>query len=124
MALAPLSIDQKLDCLIWAVVNLSKLLEKFMSATDDAIAKLIADVSAENTEIGSLETLAAGLKASLDAAIAAAATAGASPAQLQSLTDLAATLEAKTTEIHAAVLTNTPSSAQAPVAPAPAAPAA
>ena len=82
-----------------------------MSATDDAITKLLADVASENTELASLETLAAGLTSSLDAAIAAAAAGGATAAQLAQLTSLSTTIEAKTTEIHAAVLANTPAAA-------------
>ena len=96
------------------VESLTELMEKKMAALDDAIAKLLADVAAEETEIASLETLAAGLLAQLNAAIAAAQNAGATPAQLQSLTDLSTKIEADTASIHAAVLTNTPSASQIP----------
>ena len=79
-----------------------------MAALDDAIANLKDKVAAHITVEHSLETLAAGLNQQLKDAIAAAAAAGATPAQLQVLNDMAATVEAETANLTAAVVANTP----------------
>lgn len=100
-------IEERLD----RIETLLKGIVKAMAAIDDAVNKVLADVTAETTEINSLETLAGGLQSLLAQAIAAAQSANPT-ADLTSLTQLSATLEAKTAEIHQAVLTNTASAAQ------------
>ncbi len=80
-----------------------------MSAELDAkIAALQASVTNDTAVEQSAITLLAGLKTQLDAAIAAAAAAGATPAELQSLTDLSASIDSNATALAAAVAANTP----------------
>lgn len=88
-------------------LQLHELGEK-MSVTDDKITQLQSDVTAEDTVIDSAVALINGFAAQLAAAVAAAQAAGATPAQLQSLTDLSTTIEAKTTALSQAVVANTP----------------
>lgn len=82
--------------------------ENQMTALSDAIAKLQSDVAAESSVVDSAEALLVGIKAALDKAIADAANAGASPADLQALSDLSASVGAKTAELSASVAANTP----------------
>lgn len=78
-----------------------------MSALDDKIAALQAEV-AKNTSIEkSALALIQGFGAQLAAAVAAALAAGASAAQLQSLTDLQTSLATNDDELAAAVAANT-----------------
>jgi len=96
-------LDKKLDLILGKL----KELEIRMSQTDDAIAKLQGDVSAENNVVNSAITLLNGLSAQLAAALAAAANAGATPAQLQALSDLATSIEGSSASLAQAVANNT-----------------
>lgn len=87
-----------------------------MSALDDAIAQLQADVANLTTVDQSAMALITGFATQLAAAVAAAAAAGASPAQLQSLTDLHTTIVAQDDALAGAVASGTPA---APPPPAP-----
>src|SRR5689334_5279048 len=69
--------------------------ESEMSELSDKIAALQTAVSAESDVITSAETLLAGLKTSLDDALAKLAAAGVAPADLQALSDLSAAVGAK-----------------------------
>jgi hypothetical protein len=80
-----------------------------MSAVSDAITTLTGKVSVLTTTVDSAEAAFAGLKTSLDKAIADAAASGATPAELQSLTDLSAAIDQQSSELAAAIAANTPS---------------
>ncbi len=81
---------------------------KAMSATmQTAIDSLTQQVAAETTVNASAVTLINGFAARLQTAIDAATAAGASPAQVQALTDLAASVETNTASLSAAVASNT-----------------
>ena len=82
-------------------------LETHMTAMDDEIAALQADVTAEGTVIDSAVTMIEGFSAQLAAAVAAASAAGATPTQLQALTDLDTAIKAKAGELSAAVAAGT-----------------
>jgi hypothetical protein len=102
------SIEAKQDQIL-AALNVSIKQEKTdMAAIDDTITSLTAQVAANTTVIGSATVLISGFKAQLAAAVAAAQAAGATPAQLKSLTDLSATIQANDTPLAAAVAANTP----------------
>lgn len=79
-----------------------------MSALDDKIAALQAEVARNTTVEKSALVLIQGFGAQLTAAVNAALAAGATPAELQSLTDLATTITANDDELSAAVAANTP----------------
>lgn len=79
-----------------------------MSQLDDKITALQASVTAESAVIDSAVTLIGGIQGQIQAAVAAALAAGATPAELQSLTDLGAAIDAKKTALAAAVAANTP----------------
>lgn len=83
---------------------------KTMSAIDDQITALTADVAEETTVNQSAVTLINGFAAQLAAAIAAAQAAGATPAELASLTALGTSISANTTALTAALTANTPAS--------------
>ena len=78
-----------------------------MSALDDAITKLQADVTAEATVEQSAITLLNGIPGLITTAVNNALAAGATPAQLASLTALSASIEANTTGLSTAVTANT-----------------
>jgi hypothetical protein len=79
-----------------------------MSVLDDKIATLTQDVTDENTIIDSAITLISGIPKLISDAVAVAIAAGATPAQLQGLTDLATSIEAKKTSLAAAISANVP----------------
>jgi ABC-type transporter Mla MlaB component len=83
-------------------------MEARMSALDDAIAQLQADVANLTTVDQSAMALITGFATQLAAAVAAAAAAGASPAQLQSLTDLHTAIVAQDDALAGAVASGTP----------------
>mgnify|MGYP001614089774 CR=1 FL=1 len=87
-----------------------------MSALDDKITALQAEVAKNTTVEKSALALIQGFAAQLAAAVQAALAAGATRAQLQSLTDLQTTITANDDELAAAVLANTPAP---PVTPTP-----
>lgn len=78
-----------------------------MAALDDAITALGTKVSALTSVVASTKELLKGLRDQLAAAIEAAKNAGATAAQLQSLTDLTATLGAQEDDLAAAVAQGT-----------------
>jgi uncharacterized protein YoxC len=78
-----------------------------MAVLDDKIATLTQDVTDENTVIDSAVTLISGIPQLIKDAVTAALAQGATPAQLQGLTDLAASIEAKKAALAAAVAANT-----------------
>ncbi len=91
--------------------QISKQLDRMeakMTAMDDNITALQADVAADTTAVASAITLIDGFAAQLAAAIAAAQAAGGTPAQLQALTDLHTAVTANTAGLSAAVAANTP----------------
>jgi hypothetical protein len=79
-----------------------------MSALDDNIAALQAEVAADETVEASATTLVNGIPGLIAVAVAKATAAGATPAQLQAITDLGASLKAATAPLAAAVTANTP----------------
>jgi hypothetical protein len=87
-----------------------------MTAMDDNISKLTADVQSEGTVIQSAVTLITGFQAALQSAIAAAQAQGATTTQLQSITGLAASVEAQTTLLANAVAQGTSAAQEAPPA--------
>lgn len=86
-----------------------------MSALDDKITSLTAEVTRNTAVEGSALTLIQGFAGQLAAAIAAAQAAGATPAELQALTDLQTTLTANDDALAAAVAANTPAPPVTPV---------
>ncbi len=97
-----------LSQILTLLTALRKESQQDMSALDDKITALTAEVASNTTVEKSALTLIQGFAATLAAAIAAAQAAGASPAQLQSLTDLGTALKSNDDELAAAVLANTP----------------
>ena len=93
--------------------SIFKRLEKAMSALDDKITTLQADVTALTTTDQSAIALINGISAQIAAAVAAAQAAGATPAQLQSLTDLDTAIKTQQTGLAAAVTANTPAAPSA-----------
>ena len=83
-------------------------LENLMSALDDQISALTAQVKANTDVENSALVLIQGFSARLDAAVAAAQAAGATPAQLQALTDLGTAIKSSDDALSAAVAANTP----------------
>ena len=79
-----------------------------MPALDDQITALTAEVTRDNTVMGSAVTLINGINARIAAAVAAAQAAGATPAQLSELVALQASLKTNTDALSAAVVANTP----------------
>ncbi len=79
-----------------------------MSKLDDTITALTSQVAAnKNAEQSALKLIQA-IPGLITTAVAAAQAAGATPAQLQSFTDLTASLKANDDELAAAVIANTP----------------
>jgi len=74
-----------------------------MTAMDDKLTELTADVAAEGTVIDSAVKALNGIQQMITDAVAAATAAGATPEQLQSVTDLAAAVTAKSAELAAAI---------------------
>lgn len=103
-----------LRTVLQAINALRQELRTAMSELSDKIAALQASVNAETDVITSAEALLAGLKTSLDDALAKLAAAGVQPADLQALTDLSASIDAKKTELAAAVAANTPAAPPTP----------
>jgi hypothetical protein len=96
-----LAIQTQLSVLVAAQTKQSDQLAAIMvqgKATMATIADIQADVTSQNTVIGSAVTLLQGLKAALDAA-------GTDPAALQAVKD---SLDANTASLAAAVVANTP----------------
>ena len=95
-----------------AIAALSTQEHKDMSATDDAITALTAEVSADTDVVSSSTTAITTLVGLYQAAIAAAAAGGATPAQLAQLTALDATMKANNgiavSNLAAATATGTP----------------
>lgn len=89
--------------------QIHNLKETLMSALD----QLKADVAAQATVNASAVTLLAGLKTSLDAAIAANAEGDDGAA----LAELSSSLEASTSALSAAITANTPASTETPATP-------
>ena len=79
-----------------------------MSALDDAITALTAEVAKDTTVSGSVVTLINGFPAQLTAAVAAAQAAGATPAQLAAVNAAVAAMTANDTAMAAAVAAGTP----------------
>ena len=99
-----LSIDQKLS----AIQNSLTTERKDLSGMAVTLADLQAKVTAQNTVVNSAITLIQGLKAQLDAAIAAN-----DPAQLQAISDALGTQD---TALANAVASNTPGAPATPPA--------
>jgi hypothetical protein len=97
-------IDWKLQHIFEAVT----LMERKMSQMDDEITQIKQDVAAERTAVDSATTLIGGFAAKLDAAVQAARDAGATPQQLQDLNDLHTALTQQTSDLAAAVATQSP----------------
>jgi len=97
-----------LDQLFAAVNELKKEITTKMSALDDKITQLQADVTAETTVEQSAIALIQGIPKLITDAVTAALAQGATSAQLQSLTDLATTIEANSASLGAAVTAGTP----------------
>lgn len=74
----------------------------------EQIAQLTAQVNKANTVEKSAQTLIEGIKARIDAAVAAALAAGATAEQLQPLSDLGIALDTESDSLAAAVQANTP----------------
>ena len=91
---------------------------RIMSALDDKIEALQAEVTNETNVSQSALTLIQGIGTQIAAAVAAATAAGATPEQLTELTTLQSTLAANDAALSAAVAANTPAPAPAPAAPA------
>lgn len=90
------------------IADIKRMLHTMSQAIDDAIAKLQASVTNLTAVDTSAVALISGFKAQLDAAVAAAQAAGATPAELQTLTDLSASIDNSTQTLAAAVQANTP----------------
>ena len=93
------------DC---GIADIKRILQTMSQAIDDAIAKLQASVTNLTAVDTSAVALISGFKAQLDAAVAAAQAAGATLAELQSLSDLSASIDSSTQSLAAAVQANTP----------------
>lgn len=93
----------------WATNQDADKIINRMSQLDDAITALQAEVTQETTVEKSALALIQGIPAMIESAITAALAAGATPAQLQAITDVAATINANDTELAAAVAAGTPS---------------
>lgn len=85
-----------------------------MSQMDDNIAALQASVANLVTVDESAIMLIRGIGAQIQTAVDAALAQGATQAQLQALVDLKATIDAKDTDLAAAVAENTPTPPPAP----------
>lgn len=79
-----------------------------MSALDDKITALQAEVAKNTTVEKSALALIQGFSGRLDAAVQMALAAGATDAELKSITDLSTSLKANDDELAAAVTQNTP----------------
>lgn len=82
-----------------------------MSQLDDAIAANTAAAEAETTVITSAITYIQGIPALIQAAVEAALAQGATPAQLQSLANLQARMNADAANLQAVLTANTPQKA-------------
>jgi hypothetical protein len=99
-------------------IEILRRLEHKMTAIADAVSALEAKVAAEDTVIGSVETLLAELKQMLADAIANGGNDPALVARVQAVIDH---VDAKSSELAQAVTDNTPSASPAPTpAPGPA----
>ena len=79
-----------------------------MASGTDQIAALTAEVTAADTVIDSATTFIQGVAAQITAAVAAAIADGATAAQLQPLSDLGTTLQAKSQALANAIVAGTP----------------
>ena len=79
-----------------------------MSALDDAITALTAQVNAATTVEASASAFINGVPKLIADAVAQAQAAGATPAQLQAITDLGTKLTAASGPLQAALTANTP----------------
>jgi hydroxymethylglutaryl-CoA reductase len=98
----------QLDLIMASITKQATQEHKDMTATDDAITALTAQVTANTTVIGSAEATISGIAAALATAIAAAAAGGATPAQLAQLTAMQTTLQNDDTGLATAITANTP----------------
>lgn len=80
-----------------------------MATGSEQIAALTAQVNKATTVEKSAQTLIEGIKARIDAAVAAAIANGATAEQLQPLSDLGTSLDTESDALQAAVVANTPS---------------
>ena len=101
-------VHAQLDRIEALITQLSTQEHKDMTATDDAITALTAQVTANTTVIGSAEATITGIAAALATALASASANGATPAELAQITALQATLANDDTGLAAAVAANTP----------------
>jgi hypothetical protein len=93
---------------IEARLRFSSLVEyQQMTAMDDAVTKLTADVTAERAVVDSVNLFVTGVPKLVRDAVDAALAAGASAAQLAAVMDAAAALEKQSADIAAAILTGT-----------------
>ena len=97
-----------------ALVAVLNHIGKIMSAIDDSIKALTDTVAAQTTVDASAVAALSGIAKMLKDALAAASSAGATPAQLQSLTDLSASISANNAGLATAVTANTPAPVPVP----------
>jgi len=81
--------------------------EQIMATATEQISTLTAQVTTATTVEKSAQTLIEGIKARVDAAVAAAIANGATAEQLQPVSDLSAAMDAESTALQAAVTANT-----------------
>src|SRR5271157_1381278 len=112
------ALSKKVDVLGTKLDKLTAQEKTDMSALDDAIAVVQADVTQETTVDQSAMTLINGIPGLISTAVQQALAAGATPAQLAAVTAVGTAISANATALAAAVSANTPA---APPAPTPAA---
>lgn len=79
-----------------------------MATASEQITALTAQVTKAKTVESSAQALIEGIKARIDAAVAAALAAGATAEQLQPLSDLGTALDAESDNLQTAITANTP----------------
>lgn len=107
------SADPALTSLIQSI---KQEIRNMSSNVQAGLDKLAADVAQLTTVDQSAVALIQGFGAQLAAAVAAAQAAGATPEQLQAFDDLSAGIEARTSDLAAAVAAATPAAPAAPAA--------
>jgi uncharacterized protein YoxC len=107
----PRSVPRRLDDIERTLQTLHHKLDRIltkMSQMDDEIAVLVTDVTALRGAVDSATALINGFQAAMAKAVADALAAGATPEQLQSLTDLDASINQEKDDLAAAVAANPP----------------
>jgi hypothetical protein len=97
----------RIDSMDRRIKKLSRRMERMMPALDDKIVQLQTDVSEISTVVDSAIALIGGIAEQVRRAVEEALAAGATEAQLQAMTDLGASLDAKGAALAAAVAEHT-----------------